>query len=43
MKTLPESSSAMSICAPVVSTMRRMVLPPGPMSRPIFSGSIWMV
>ena len=33
----------MSICAPVVSVMRRMVLPPGPMSRPIFSGSIWIV
>ncbi|MEY4006150.1 MAG: hypothetical protein RLZZ221_2246 [Verrucomicrobiota bacterium] len=43
MNTLPESSSAMSICAPVVSVMRRMVLPPGPMSRPIFSGSIWIV
>jgi len=25
MKTLPESSSAMSICAPVVSVMRRIV------------------
>ena len=33
----------MSICAPVVSVMRRIVLPPGPMSRPIFSGSIWIV
>ena len=33
----------MSIWAPVVSVMRRIVLPPGPISRPIFSGSIWIV
>ena len=33
----------MSIWAPVVSVIRRIVLPPGPMSRPIFSGSIWIV
>jgi hypothetical protein len=30
----------MSIWAPVVSVMRRMFLPPGPMRAPIFSGLI---
>ena len=41
MKTVPSSST--SICAPVRSWMLRMVLPPGPMSLPIFSGSILTV
>ena len=35
-------SSSMSILAPVSSWSRRIVLPPGPMTRPIFSGLIWI-
>ena len=38
-------SSSMSIFAPVSSWMRRIILPPGPMTAPIFSGLIlidWM-
>ena len=38
--TVPLSS--MSILAPVSSWRRRIVLPPGPMIRPIFSGLIWI-
>ena len=34
--------SSMSILAPVSSWSRRIVLPPGPMIRPIFSGLIWI-
>ena len=41
METVP--SSSMSILAPVSSWRRRIVLPPGPMSRPIFSGLILIV
>ena len=40
MVTVPSSST--SIDAPVVSWMARIVLPPGPISRPIFSGSMCM-
>ena len=36
------AASSMSILAPVSSWSRRIVLPPGPMTRPIFSGLIWI-
>ena len=41
MYTVP--SSSMSILAPVASWMPLIVLPPGPISRPIFSGLILTV
>ena len=41
MYTVP--SSSMSIFAPVASWMPLIVLPPGPISRPIFSGLIFIV
>ena len=36
-------SSSMSILCAVASWMPLMVLPPGPMSRPIFSGWMWIM
>ena len=40
MATVTVPSSSTSIIAPVASWMLRIIFPPGPINRPIFSGSI---